>query len=370
MHELRIALLAGGLGQRMGRLGQGRLKPLVPFGGACHLIDFSLHNARASGAHEVLLMAQHNEAQLLRYLLASWCQRPGFRVHFGLYDDAQPHTIEALFAERPRPPEHGTADALIANAPYLFERPERDLMVLHADHVYRFDYRPMLARHRASGAALTLGYQRIAPEFVKLFGMVAFNAAGQLTQFIEKPAEPRSDTVFTAVCIFRRDILWRYLQALQQGGDWQHDISRDVIPAMLAGGERIVGHAFTGYWEDIGTVPRYWQAHQRLLDATPSLRPEELPQTLAPGWPMQHVAQRDGVLQSLLPSDLRCEGARIEHSVVYPGAQVAPGARVRHSVLLPGARVGAGDVLERAILLEPGMPGAAQGPLLMDQDFQ
>lgn len=356
MHRTRVALLAGGMGQRMKRLGHNRLKPLIPFGGTCHLIDFSIHNAFRSGAPEVLLMAQHNEHMLVRYLLDTWCDKPGFGIHFGLYQGVGRDNIEQTFASKVRPQEHGTADALICNAPYIGGRGCQEVMVLHADHVYQYDYQPMVDYHRASGAALTIGYQKIELEYVKLFGMVEFDGAGNLRQFVEKPANPTSDTVFTAVCIFDADILQRYLDDLA-GTDWQHDVSRDVIPAMLAGGEVIKGFAFPDYWEDIGTVERYFRANLNLLGPQPTMDLARMPLTIAPQLARRLVEREGSIVNSIVAADLDT-GAAIEGAIIYPGAQVAHDAVVKNSIVLPGAVVTPGMRLEHAILLAPD-PGCA-----------
>lgn len=358
MRDTRITLLAGGMGVRMQRLGRGRCKPLVPFGGVCHLIDFSLHNAWASGAHEMLLMAQHDEAQLVRYLLDAWCTRPGFRVHFGLHDGVQRHNVEETLARVPRPAERGTADALLKNGEYIFDCGFRDVMVLHADHVYLFDYRPMIEQHRTSGAALTIGFQEIEPEYVKLFGMVEFDAQGRLRRFVEKPSHPTSNTVFSAVCVFDAQVLKRYLLALEHT-DWRHDISHDVIPAMLAGGERILGYRFVDYWEDIGTVERYLRANLRLLGEAPTMPLQRMPHTLLAGVWRLRVAQQGPWRNAIVAEDLR-SGARIENAIVYPGARIADSAALRDCIVLPGGVVGKGQVLHRAIVLEPEAPGVSK----------
>ncbi|NUS74703.1 MAG: NTP transferase domain-containing protein [Streptomyces sp.] len=348
---VRAALLAGGEGRRMGPLGHGRLKPLVPFGGSCRLIDFSLANAEASGLDEVLLLSQYEERQLMDDLYRVWW-RPGFRVHFGPYDRSY---REGTGYRPPAPggtPERGTADALIRKAPYLFGPGTSEVLVLHADHVYRFDYGPLIAAHRRSGAALTVAYQRIERRYVHLFGMVEFDASGSLTAFVEKPAEPTSDLVFAAFCVFDAARLHHYLEKLD-GTDWQHDISRDVIPAMLAGGERILGHEVPGHWEDIGTVDRYHRAHLALVDAAPSLGLAQLPCTVRPEVRREVVVSAPGVDRSLVPGDLVNEGL-LERSVAFPGVRVGAGARVSRSVLLPGAVVPAGAEIDSAVVLEDG----------------
>lgn len=335
----------------MGRLGHGRLKPLVPFGGACRLIDFSLANAAASGLGEVLLLSQYEEEQLMDDLYRTWW-RPGFRVNFGPYDRAY-REGGGRGPERPAgPPERGTADALIRKAPYVFGPGTSEVLVLHADHVYRFDYRPLIEQHRRSGAALTVCYQRIERRFVHLFGMVEFDAGGRLTRFVEKPAEPTSDLVFAAFCVFDATVLHRYLEKLD-GTDWQHDISRDVIPAMLAGGELILGHEVPGHWEDIGTVDRYHLAHLAMVGEDPTLPPAELPSTVEPGTARGLVVAAPGIERSMVPADLVNHG-RIEHSVAFPGVRIGAGALVRRSVLLPGAVVPAGARIDSAIVLEDG----------------
>ncbi|NEE07452.1 NTP transferase domain-containing protein [Streptomyces sp. SID7499] len=356
MDGVRAVLLAGGEGRRMGPLGRGRLKPLVPFGGTGRLVDFSLSNARRSGFREVLLLSQYEERRLMDDLHTVWNGDAGdFRVHFGPYDEAYRNARAGLpeaLPDRTWPNERGTADALIRKADHVFGNDPSEVLVLHADHVYRFDYGGMIRRHRADRAALTVSYQRIERRYVHLFGMVEFDAAGNLTGFVEKPAEPTSDLVFAAFCVFDARALRRYLDRLD-GTDWQHDISRDVIPAMLAAGERIRGYEVTGYWEDIGTVERYHRAHRGLLSRHPTMCLDELPLTVRPEVPRRYVAGEGAVRASIVPGDLVNTG-RVEQSVVYPGVTVGDGASVRDCVLLPGAVVPEGVELESAILLEDG----------------
>lgn len=355
MHKVRAVLLAGGEGRRMGVLGRGRLKPLIPFGGCSRLIDFSVANACRSGLEEVLLLSQYEERQLMDDLQKTWNTQDKFRVHFGPYDQAYRMAQSgstAILPERTWPTEKGTADALISKEAYIFGKQWTEVMVLHADHVYHFDYRDMVQQHRASKAALTVSYQRIDPKHVHLFGMVAFDAAGNLTEFVEKPQIPTSDLVFAAFCVFDAAVLRRYLGALS-GTGWQHDISRDVIPAMLQGGERIRGYPVRGYWEDIGTLDRYYQAHQALIASPPSMPLSGMPLTVLPRVSRRFVASAAGVRASIVPADLFNEGELIR-STAFPGVRVEAGARVLDSVLLPGATVHAGAQIANAIVMEDG----------------
>ncbi|MGW0769154.1 sugar phosphate nucleotidyltransferase [Streptomyces sp. NPDC002676] len=354
LRTVRAVLLAGGEGRRMGPLGTGRLKPLVPYGGSCRLIDFSLANARASGLPEVLLLSQYEERLLMDDLHRVWNTGPGFRVRFGPYDAAyRGRELPARLPRRTWPLERGTADALIRKGEYIFTEGVEDVLVLHADHVYRYDYGPLVEAHRASGAALTVAYQRIERRWVHLFGMVRFDGDGRLTEFVEKPENPSSDLVFAAFCAFDAAVLRRYLSDLD-GTDWQHDISRDVIPAMLAAGEHIRGHEVHGHWEDIGTVERYHRAHLALASGPRAPLPvERMPRTLRPGVGRRWVADAAGVRASVIPSDLVNAGL-VEDSVLFPGVRVGAGARVRRSVVLPGAVIPPDADIDGAVVLEDG----------------
>jgi glucose-1-phosphate adenylyltransferase len=347
---VRGALLAGGLGERMGPLTAATCKPLVPYAAACRLVDFSMANAVRSGLRELVLLSLHRESDLVRHLMAHWDGLPGTSVHFG------PHQALLRRGGGPgpggllpqRPAERGTADALLANAAYLFAPGASDLLILHADHVYAFDYRPMLAAHRASGAHCTIGVQRIERRYVKLFGMVEVDSALRVRSLVEKPAEPTSDLVFTAFCLFRVDALRQVLDDLAAHGEdgWQHDISRDVLPEVIAQGRPVTAYPVQDYWADIGTVDRYHAEQLKLLQRPHPIPPRALPRTLSGSAP-RFVAERASLLGSKIPA-----GALVERSVIHPGCRIEPGARVLGSVVLPGATVGAGVTARDTVVLE------------------
>jgi glucose-1-phosphate adenylyltransferase len=354
MRDVRAALLAGGRGERMGRLTDAICKPMVPYGGGCRLVDFSLANAVRSGVPELVLLSQHLERDLIDHLLRWWDRRDQMHVHLGPHEAmidraGNGHGLLPALTLPARPAEHGTADALLTNQEWLFTPGCRDLLVLHADHVYHFDYRPMLREHRETGAGVTIGVQHINRRFVRLFGMVEVDQEGWVRSLIEKPAEPTSDLIFTAFCLFRADILRQVLTVLSQlpSGEWQHDISRDILPFMIREGYRVRAFPVASYWADIGTVERYLLGHLNLIRSPAALPLSEVPRTLPGARPT--LTAEDGVVSS----DPLTPGARVRESVLYPGSVIEPGARVERSVVLPGARVSAGAELCDTIVL-PG----------------
>lgn len=337
MNGLIAAILAGGRGERLDHLTAACPKPLVPYAGTCRMVDFSLENCRTSGVRETVLMAKHMAGPLVDYLQQHWAGR--LSLNFG----------HCTPQGRPLIAEQGTADALINNRPFLDRDWTSDILVLHSDHIYNFDYRPMLAHHRRTGAALTIGFQQIPRRFVPLFGMVEFDSAGNLAAFVEKPSQPTSDCIFTAVAIFRKPDLYDYLDRLSMG-PWKHDISFDLIPAMLANGEKIVGFPFDGYWEDIGTCERYYRAHMRLVDDPSHLR---APLTL-PDADAVFLSSVPGKHRVIMPADLAEADFGATRSCLFPGARIGKKAQLENCVVLPDAVIQPGEVLRNMLVSADG----------------
>jgi valienol-1-phosphate guanylyltransferase len=351
MRDVRAALLAGGRGERLGRLTERTIKPLVPYGGTCRLVDFSLANAQSSGISEVVLMSMEREWDLIKHVLRWWQGNPGFHVHLGPNERLSGFEADgdALQARRlaARRPELGTADALVTNEDYVFAEPIKDVLVQHADHVYLYDYGPMLAEHRLRNADATIGVQRIERRFVHLFGMVDVDGTGRVTRLVEKPAEPTSDLIFLAFALFRADALRSVLGELANlpTHAWQHDISRDVLPYLMAQGFSVLAFEVDGYWADIGTVERYHLGHMALLDDPGLLSASFRPTTLERAAPLQADGTNLRASQSTVAGEAR-------YTFCYTGSVVEKGANVTRSVLMPGARVRPGLHVHDAVVLE------------------
>ncbi|HTZ42838.1 MAG TPA: sugar phosphate nucleotidyltransferase [Jatrophihabitans sp.] len=363
MRGVRAALLAGGRGERLGRLTESVCKPLVPYGGSCRLVDFSVANTARSGIAELVLLSQHRQAALIDHLLEHWDDRAGFRLHYGLNEDlvrqrrAPGGRLPAGLPLRVREAERGTADALITNAEAVFADGARDLLLLHADHVYTFDYAPMVEQHLRSGADATIGVQAIERRYVRLFGMVEVGPGNEVRRLVEKPAEPTSELIFTAFGLFRLDVLADVLGRLAARGPagWQHDVSRDVLPYLIESGYRVEAYPVTGYWADIGTVERYHAGHLALLAEPGLLDAGARPRTL-PG-PAPVTGPDADVRDSMLYPGCRVgAGARLERCVVLPGAVIEPGVRLSDTVVLGGERVAGSRSGLAAVELPPSLP--------------
>jgi len=134
------------------------------------------------------------------------------------------------------------------------------LMVVYGDNLVRFSIERMLSSHRAHRAAATIAVHRIAD--VRGSGSIAFDEAGRVTQFVEKPRlnEAEAGWVNAGVYLLEQDAL----AAIPDGKPT--DFGYDVFPRMLADGLDVYVHRLTGTEAVYGvdTPDRYRATLERL----------------------------------------------------------------------------------------------------------
>ena len=154
------------------------------------------------------------------------------------------------------------------------------------------------------------------------------------------------------VYIFEKDVLLKRLKEDSELSDSSHDFGKDIIPAMLAGGDRVFGYRFTGYWRDVGTLGSYFDANQDLLRTYPELKIDD------PNWqiytnedprPPAKFGLGSQVVDSIISTGCIING-RVENSVLSPGTFVEEGAKVSHSIILDDCRIMGGSTLDHVIL--------------------
>jgi glucose-1-phosphate adenylyltransferase len=114
----------------------------------------------------------------------------------------------------------------------------------------------------------------------------------------------------------------------------------------------VFGYEFDGYWQDLGTVAGYWQAHMDLLEEHPGLDlydNEWLIHTRSEERAPARVGPTASVHRSLISHGCQVWGT-VERSVLSPGVRVDPGAVVRDSIVMFDTVIRAGAVVDRAIV--------------------
>ncbi len=293
-------LLAGGKGTRLHELTAADSKPALPFAGG-RLVDFAMENAARSGLRQVLAATQYRAAGLNAHLHRHWSAR--FPAGLQLRDG---HAVSPSGYR-------GTADALRANLAEISGSGAETVLVLSADHVYRMDYRAMIARHLASGCKVTVAADTAPLDRASSFGVLSASPQGTVTGFAEKPArpvpipgDPGRALVSMGIYVFDR----RWLESVLA-------VAGGVVQVHRPEAEGTAGF----YWRDVGTLDGYRLAQLDFLrdEAAMPFRPPR-------DWrcpPQARRAAASGTV--LLPGASLGEGVRLVRSIVAPGVHLPDG---------------------------------------------
>jgi glucose-1-phosphate adenylyltransferase len=152
MKNVLALILAGGKGERLYPLTRDRTKPAVPFGAIYRIIDFTLSNCINSGLRKIYLLSQYKSLSLSRHIQLGWNILSSSLGDFIAVVPAQQRVNEHWYK--------GTADAIYQNI-YLLQKELPDLiLILSGDHIYKMDYRKMLAFHLEKDADVTVVSQK------------------------------------------------------------------------------------------------------------------------------------------------------------------------------------------------------------------
>jgi glucose-1-phosphate adenylyltransferase len=340
-------ILAGGQGSRLYALTQRLAKPAVPFGGKYRIIDFPLSNCVNSGIDTVGVLTQYQPLILNEYI-----------------GNGQPWDLDrangGVFVLPPYQKSSGsdwytgTANAIYQNMPFIQRYSPEHVLILSGDHIYKMNYNKMLEFHQQQEAACTIAVIEVPREEASRFGIMTVNEEGRVTEFAEKPPEPKSLLASMGIYIFRADILQKYLQSDDGDGVSSNDFGKNIIPALLESGEPVYAHAFSGYWKDVGTIDSLWEANMDLLDPAVPLELGDADWRIYarnPVRPPHYIGPAARVQNSIITEGTDVYGT-VDFAVLFAGVTVEPGAIVRDSIIMPGSVIREGAVVEYSIIAE------------------
>jgi glucose-1-phosphate adenylyltransferase len=346
-------LLAGGQGSRLYALTKNVAKPAVPYGGKYRLIDFPLSNCTNSGIDTVGVLTQYQPLVLNEYIGNGepWDLD---KMNGGV------HVLPPYETQAGASWYEGTANAIYQNMRFIERYDPKYVVVLGGDHIYKMDYSKMVDFHVEKDADCTISVINVPKAEASRFGIMITDEENQVTDFVEKPKEPKSTLASMGIYVFSWDKLKKYLienendanEKRKNGEKWSKDFGKDIITSMLRDKQRLFAYEFEGYWKDVGTLDSLWEANMDLLSPN-------LPLNLYdPNWkiysrnknmPPQYIGSEANIENSMISEGSVIDGT-VDFSVIFQGVTIEKGATVNYSIVMPGTVIKAGAVVEYAII--------------------
>ena len=343
--EMIAMLLAGGQGSRLGVLTSKVAKPAVAFGGKYRIIDFPLSNCINSGIDTVGVLTQYQPLRLNTHI--------GIGIPWDLDRNVGGVTVLPPYERSTSSQWYtGTAYAIYQNIDYIYLYNPDYVLILSGDHIYKMDYEIMLDYHKASNADVTIAVMPVPIEEASRFGIMITDEDNRITEFEEKPANPRSNLASMGIYIFS----WKTLRdALVKMKDQKGcDFGKHIIPYCFERGNRMFAYEYNGYWKDVGTLSSYWEANMELISLVPEFNLYEelwMIYTMAHALPPLYVASEAYIERSIIGEACEIYGT-VKNSVIGEGVVVEEGAVVENSIIMQHTTIHKNAKIYKSIVAE------------------
>ncbi len=229
MQELprQVVILCGGKGTRMGNLAQHVPKPMLLLAGK-PILEYQFELAKRYGCNDAILLTGHL-GEVIESHFGDGSAR-GWRLRY--------HREEAPL---------GTAGALKE----IEDRLEDNFFVFYGDTILDVDLARLAAFHAQGQAQATLVVHPNHHPYDS--DLLDVDAAGRITAFYPKPRDPAAvhrNLANAALYVLSSDLLRHAVR-----GKFA-DLGKDVFPAALRCGAKLLGYNTPEYITDVGTPER------------------------------------------------------------------------------------------------------------------
>ncbi len=351
--EIIAMLLAGGQGSRLYVLTQRLAKPAVPFGGKYRIIDFPISNCVNSGIDTIGVLTQYQPYVLNEYIGTGqpWDLD---RLNGGI------HVLPPYQRATGSDWYKGTANAIYQNIPFIERYDPKYVIILSGDQICKQDYAAFLHFHKEKNAEFSVAVMEVPWDEAGRFGLMVTDGDGKITEFQEKPKEPKSNLASMGIYIFNWDVLRKYLEEDEADPESENDFGKDIIPNLLRDGRSMYAFPFTGYWKDVGTIPSLWEANMEILDPTHSginlFDDNWKIYSRNVGMTGHKIGEHAKIDNSMITDGCRIDG-EVVHSIIYSGVKIAKGAFVKDAVVMGNSVIKEGAHVEHCIVAEHAIIG-------------
>lgn len=345
-------LLAGGQGSRLYALTNNIAKPAVSFGGKYRIIDFPLSNCVNSGIDTVGVLTQYQPLVLNDYIGNG--QPWDLDRAFGGV-----HILSPYQAKNSSDWYKGTANAIYQNIHFIKQFDPDYVLILSGDHIYKMNYSIMLNYHILNDADCTIAAINVKKSEASRFGILNTREDGSIYEFEEKPKEPKSTLASMGIYVFTAKKLYKYLEEDAANPKSSNDFGKDILPKMLASGEKMMAYEFNGYWKDVGTIDSLYEANMDLLGDDPKFHVADSNwkiQSRSPLAPPHYVGNDARIGNSIIMSGCEIYGT-VENSVLASDIVVEKGAVVKNSIIMSETQIKSGATVMYSIVDEKTVVG-------------
>lgn len=333
MKEVLGLVMGGGQGSRLYPLTKFRSKPAVPITGKYRLIDIPISNCLNADIDKIAILTQYNSVSLHRHIQRTYAR--------DMFTDGWIQILAAEQTPNSAAWYQGTADAVRKQELEIKAARSKYVLILAGDHLYNMDYRAFVQHHIDTRADISMAVQPVSPEAAPALGILKRSADGKIEHFVEKPRPedlpgleslPDPDEPFLAsmgIYIFPTDLLFEVLK--NEGNDF----GKNIIPNVIAD-HRVVGYVYHGYWEDIGTIRRFYEVNLEMA---------------APERPFDFYSHERPIYTRarFLPAS-EIHGARLKHALLADGCRIFD-AEITQSVIGIRSQINARAVIRSSIVM-------------------
>ena len=346
--ECVAMLLAGGQGSRLYALTEKTAKPAVTFGSKYKIIDFPMSNCINSGIDTVGVLTQYQPLVLNEYI-----------------GNGQPWDLDRLYGGvHVLPPYQkatnsdwykGTANAIYQNLSFIERYDPEYVIILSGDQICKQDYSEFLKFHKEKNAEFSVAVMEVPWEEASRFGLMVADENDKITEFQEKPKNPKSNLASMGIYIFNWDILKKYLTEDEADPNSENDFGNNIIPNLLRDNRDMYAYRFSGYWKDVGTISSLWEANMEVLDPENSgidlFEDDWKIYSRNSGMTGHKISAGAVVEDSMITDGCRVKGT-VKHSILFAGVTVEKGAVVEDAVVMGGTVIKSGAVVRHCIVGE------------------
>ena len=240
-------ILAAGYGTRLYPLTKETPKALLPVGGR-PILDHIAEKLEAPemGVERIVLVS--NQKYFGRF--QQWAASSRSKVPVAVLDDRST-------SEENRLGSMGDMAFAIRDGSLQ----DSELLVIGSDNLFEDDLKRMVRFARAKSPAVTLGaYELPDRALAARYGVVSVDPKdNRIVSFEEKPAQPQSSLVSTAVYFFPHNAVKLVLEYVVSSKST--DTLGSFIQWLLAR-ETVFAYPFSGSWFDIGDIASYTHAQE------------------------------------------------------------------------------------------------------------